>query len=758
MNINWRISVFMVVLAAAVGYALPVTDGLIVHLEADRLNLEDGASVSVWQDSAILDSADGTVMQASGAALPTFKADGYNGLPAVHFDDVAQQALMSDVWSWDNTQGVCVIMRCTGGEANSDRAGCVGSDVGANNKTLAWDVSSDVTGAANTGSGVRYNNGWTLTATAGPNPVVEGQWHNSIRQVAAGGLYGSLFYAVDGVTPLAVTSNFPDRALAFDVDNNAVFVGNSLNNSAAWTGGSDWYYGDMAEVLIYNRELSSTEMQEVLDYLDAKYSKVTAHNPSPGHGMVNQGEVVADELKVSFSWNTGLNALGTGVNDLITEHRLYITQDPNVPDTVSPIVIPAGSPVEATASYGPITVDPDATYFWWVDEVVLDPDPNAVPGPVWSFETLSASPTILSQVEDQAAFPGDPATFTIEVFSISSLDYEWFRSGDDATDTPGDDTSMGTSSELVISEVQTSDEGYYFCQLTNDVDTVSSAVVRLGVKREIVHWTLDAADFVEGKYLDSTGTYDATPYDPNASAFVAGIDPSETGEALDIAADYDGMGAAVTDPVCTTFGTSAMTASLWVKWGGAGHSVWQGVLTNSGPDYPWNFLLEITPPTSDSIFRINAGGQVVESQTLPIDQWTHVVVSAGAEAFVFYFDGVPVMSAAGAELDQFLDEPLNLGCLREAEVGGEPAGMPIHFFNGVIDDVRVFNYALSGEEVANLYYDVTEQAACIAPPQYDIAGGGPNGDEPDCKVNLADVSALATAWLECGLRPISVCQ
>ena len=75
----------------------PVTDGLIIHLRADVLDLADGQNVIVWPDSATADSVDGTVYTFGNTGIPTFKDSACNGLPAVNFNDVYQQALMSEV-------------------------------------------------------------------------------------------------------------------------------------------------------------------------------------------------------------------------------------------------------------------------------------------------------------------------------------------------------------------------------------------------------------------------------------------------------------------------------------------------------------------------------------------------------------------------------------------------------------------------------------------------------------------------------------
>ena len=74
-----------------------------------------------------------------------------------------------------------------------------------------------------------------------------------------------------------------------------------------------------------------------------------------------------------------------------------------------------------------------------------------------------------------------------------------------------------------------------------------------------------------------------------------------------------------------------------------------------------------------------------------------------------------------------------------------------------LDDVCVFNYALDAREVARLFFDVLEIPQCLdldaTARLLDVAGGGPNGDEPDCQIGLDDFVLFIEHWM--GKRPIS---
>ena len=123
---------------------------------------------------------------------------------------------------------------------------------------------------------------------------------------------------------------------------------------------------------------------------------------------------------------------------------------------------------------------------------------------------------------------------------------------------------------------------------------------------------------------------------------------------------------------------------------------------------------------------------------------------------MIYLDGVAVATRSPATKVTANLSPMYLGAL-----GRSDAGVLQSLFNGVIDDVQIFNYAKDKFSVADLYYDVQEIPLCLNPGNvdltFDVAGGGANGDEPDCRITLADFAAFAQTWLNCGLYPQTDC-
>ncbi len=764
-----------VLLATAMSFGaltagVPVTDGLIIHLDSRMLNgYIDGDSVSLWPDSAVNDGTDGTVIEATcgdtTANLPTYKRNAYNDMPALHFNDADTQALASGPWTWDESQGVTIFIACTGGEANSDRAAQIGDAVGANFATVGCDVSSDASGVNATGSGVRYNNGWCLISDTGTtNPVVNGVWHTSVRQLAQGGGYGSLLYAVNNFPAVApLETNQPTRNIAFNPGGNAIFLGNGPNNSGNWNGGSDWYNGDIAEVLVYNSQLTQQQMQDVLDYLKNKHL-YAAQNPTPANdAVITNGQVSGNDLLMTLTWDTGKNPGNTAVvNPDITDHYLYISAgDPNFSD-VTPIRITAAG---TTGSHGPIALPLDTTYYWRIDEAAngsVADDPNTIVGPIWAFE-LTSYPVFVQQPEDAVVLEDENVAFIVNANCISDVRYQWYHAvNKDGTVDNVNDVEVGANSPiLTLTNVQGADEGYYYCvasSITTGNSTFSDLAL-LGVKRLVAHYTLDLDDFQGGLYLDSSG--EGHHVDPNIASesyFITGADAT-TAEALDVSLDPQASGTTgvTTNLWAPSFGTSELTITFWLNWHGPypGGAFFQGVVTSRGDNEGNNFLVEIRPSNE---IQINAQGddEVRADLTDYIDKWVFVAITADNDRQVIYFNGkqMAVNETPDYPMPQFQTQ-LTLGVLNYFESGPNN-----WYLNGALDNVQIFNYAMTLQQVVDEYIGIKGGTVCLAAelPEgaLDLDVSGPEG-VADCVVNMYDLAVLSVNWLNCAFYPEAGC-
>ena len=93
--------------------------------------------------------------------------------------------------------------------------------------------------------------------------------------------------------------------------------------------------------------------------------------------------------------------------------------------------------------------------------------------------------------------------------------------------------------------------------------------------------------------------------------------------------------------------------------------------------------------------------------------------------------------------------PLTMGAYFPAD---EPDPVAADYFVGMLDDVRIYNYALSCVQVASMYVDFvpTAEVCCV---DYATDLSGPLG-EPDCIVDIYDLVEFArTHWLTCNIVP-----
>jgi hypothetical protein len=136
------------------------------------------------------------------------------------------------------------------------------------------------------------------------------------------------------------------------------------------------------------------------------------------------------------------------------------------------------------------------------------------------------------------------------------------------------------------------------------------------------------------------------------------------------------------------YGTSARTVSVWVK------------LNTSNP---FNFVYNYgTGTTANGTYLPNAsavtnfGGSQNHSYntTIDLNVWYHYVFSYDGTTSKIYRNGVLLSSLAKTMNTVSNSDIFRLG-LSEGGASG--------YFNGAIDDLQIYNYALSDSQIANLY-------------------------------------------------------
>ena len=113
------------------------------------------------------------------------------------------------------------------------------------------------------------------------------------------------------------------------------------------------------------------------------------------------------------------------------------------------------------------------------------------------------------------------------------------------------------------------------------------------------------------------------------------------------------------------------------------------------------------------------------------NRWHHIAVVYDEGNVVLYVDGL-------VQSSNTLTNNENSAANNAFRIASNVYGAMI--FEGSLDDIRLYNYAMTNVQVADVYLE-TEAYICVGELEYDL--------NDDCIVDLGDIALLATQWLEC---------
>jgi hypothetical protein len=261
-----------------------------------------------------------------------------------------------------------------------------------------------------------------------------------------------------------------------------------------------------------------------------------------------------------------------------------------------------------------------------------------------------------------------------------------------------------------------------------DGDRDGTATVDMGayefIEGLLAHWKLDerSGDIA----WDSSGyAHHGTLYgDPNWQ-------PS--GGQIAGALEFDGDGDAVGIPKvadCKDF-----TYALWVNQNVIGSFLRALINHKAYIDGSIHFeLIDGKPKVGIKGTTDPLGDLVALDYTLAAGDWNHVVLTKSTEYLRLYVDAELAAERELIESDPVILGDGYIGAFLHPQWGDR-------CFNGLIDDVRIYNYALTYDQILHIL--------CTKPIKSDLDG--------NCKVDFRDFALFMSDWLTCNLPWQELC-
>lgn len=461
----------------------------------------------------------------------------------------------------------------------------------------------------------------------------------------------------------------------------------------------------------------------------------SASNPNPANGST-----VDTSSAVTLSWT---NPAPRYSGDTI-KCDVYFGTDSTMPGTNTKIV---SKQAVNSVNVGMLSSNKD--YYWRVD--CYDPAGSGpeikTEGMVWHFTTTNQAPSVDAGPKQTiwkvsgSAVTAMNATVTDDGFPLPpNITYAWTVDSGPAT------PSFSPSNAVEDPTITFTVAGTYILRLTaNDgeksaYDTVKIKVYNEGDTGTVAYWKLD----------ETSGT---TAYDSSGNGHHGEvIDDGEFGGSpvwttgqVNGALYLDGSG----DYVYCGSGewadfTEEMSVSVWIKC--TFTASFQSIVTKG--DSSWRLFRDsVSGDSNNASFTLTDVGPVASGSTGPVgdNKWHQIVGTFDGVKQCIYVDGILAKSVDVTPGSLIATNEYGVCIGADAEHEGE------HEFKGFIDEVRLYEIALTPEMVLAQY----------------IADGGPTscgmnylpGDfNKDCYVTFADFAEFAEDWLRCTDVTNSLCD
>ena len=313
------------------------------------------------------------------------------------------------------------------------------------------------------------------------------------------------------------------------------------------------------------------------------------------------------------------------------------------------------------------------------------------------FAYLSTSSIIDVQPSNAVGYEGDEVSLTVA--SSFGEAYQWYKvatPNDIMLVSDGVDIFDANTATLTLANLDADDDASYYCEVTSHTFslTENSDSAALQVRRLISHFKL------EQDLTDELTTYVGQAYNSNSNTTNVNddyeIDPNEPLE--------DGYGVHLYNNKFVkidgsgtfyNFWEDEFTASCWIRVDPAEEEYWGVVVAKQNNNKDAGWLLRANNNGAEFRIRTTGGSVIADANTIdpidPIDNhWHQIAATYDGEYMKVYIDGIP---GEAVLVDSALST-MNSGLT----IGASNAGAD-NLFAGIIDEVKIYSYALSDEQI-----------------------------------------------------------
>ena len=202
----------------------------------------------------------------------------------------------------------------------------------------------------------------------------------------------------------------------------------------------------------------------------------------------------------------------------------------------------------------------------------------------------------------------------------------------------------------------------------------------MSIARGLVGWWR-----FDGNLTDSSGSGNNGTVGAGSAAYAAG----KYGRALSA---NGSLRIAITDTTDLKLVDSSYTISAWIKPSSYGGGGFGRILDKGVSPFSSGYVLNLNSGINGFGMSHRSGGEVTISNSIDLDVWQHIVASFDGTAITLYKNAVPLKSENVSSISS------NSGSLDIANRGDNARG-----FQGKIDNVMIYNRALSPSEIKTLY-------------------------------------------------------